>query len=512
MTSTPVQPQRVEFVRAISRLDATALVVGSMIGSGIFIVAAEIMREVHSPSLLLIVWALSGVVTLLGALSYGELAAMFPKAGGQYVYLREGVSPLFGYLYGWTLFVVIQTGTIAAVAVAFARFTSVLIPGLTPDVFLGTTLHLPQPIGDIAVGLSPQRIFAIASIALLTWINVRGVRTAAFIQTSLTAIKTAALAGLVLLGITLGRNAAAIAANFHDMWTPKDPAQIRSDLGGLPAVSAASGALGLLIAFCVAQVGSLFSSDAWNNITFTAGEVKDPKRNVPLSLAAGTSLVIGLYVLANVAYLCTLPLHAIQTAPDDRVATAALQVIFGPAGAVIMAIAIVISTFGCNNGLILAGARVYYAMARDALFFRPAGRLNARHVPAVGLALQGVWASLLVLPRTRSIAADGAVTYGNLYGTLLDWVIFAVLIFYVLTIAGLFVLRRKRPDVERPYRAFGYPVIPALYVMAASLIAVVLLVYKPATSLPGLVIVLTGIPVYFAWRKPGSPTPGETRT
>jgi len=259
-------------------------------------------------------------------------------------------------------------------------------------------------------------------------------------------------------------------------------------------------------------VGSLFSSDAWNNITFTAGEVKDPKRNIPLSLVAGTTLVIGLYILANVAYLCTLPLHAIQTAPDDRVATAALQVIFGSGGAIIMAVAIIISTFGCNNGLILAGARVYYAMACDGLFFRKTGRLNAKNVPAYGLILQGVWASVLVLPRTRSLAADGSVTYGNLYGTLLDWVIFAVLIFYVLTIAGLFVLRRKQPNAERPYKAFGYPVIPALYILAASAIALVLLIYKPATSLPGLVLVLTGIPVYFAWRKPGSPAPGETRT
>jgi APA family basic amino acid/polyamine antiporter len=277
---------------------------------------------------------------------------------------------------------------------------------------------------------------------------------------------------------------------------------------------ATMGAFGLFIAFCVAQVGSLFSSDAWNNITFTAGEVKDPRRNIPLSLAAGTGLVIGLYILANVAYLCTLTLHQIQTAPDDRVATAALQAIFGPPGAVIMAMAIIISTFGCNNGLILAGARVYYAMAQDGLFFRRTGRLNARHVPASGLILQGIWAALLVLPRTRTVDAAGAVTYGNLYGTLLDWVIFAVLIFYVLTIAGLFVLRRKRPDAERPYRAFGYPVVPALYMVAASAIALVLLVYKTKTSWPGLVIVLAGIPVYFAWRRLGAPLPappGETR-
>ena len=320
---------------------------------------------------------------------------------------------------------------------------------------------------------------------------------------------------LIVLGILVGRNAGAIAANFGDFWTPRDAVTIRPDLSFAPPVAATMGTFGLLIAFCVAQVGSLFSADAWNNITFTAGEVKEPRRNIPLSLAAGTSLVIVLYILANVAYLCTLPLHDIQTAADDRVATAALQVIFGPAGAVLMAIAIIVSTFGCNNGLILAGARVYYAMARDGLFFRRTGGLNARHVPAAGLVLQCIWASLLVLPRTRTVdATTGAVQYGNLYSTLLDYVIFAVLIFYVLTIAGVFVLRRKQPDAERPYRAFGYPVVPALYIVAAATISLVLLVYKTSTSWPGLLIVLTGIPVYFVWRKLGAPIPapaGETR-
>jgi len=393
--------------------------------------------------------------------------------------------------------------------VGFARFLGVLIPSVSPESWIVSPIKISQ---GYAVSLSVQQLVAVLLILFLTWLNTRGIHLGKLIQNTFTSAKTLSLFALIVLGILVGRNAGAIAANFGDLWTPRDVVTIRSDWGLAAPVAATAGAFGLFVAFCVAQVGSLFSSDAWNNITFTAGEVKDPKRNIPLSLAAGTSLVIGLYILANVAYLCTLPLHAIQTAPDDRVATAALQVIFGPPGAVIMAIAIVISTFGCNNGLILAGARVYYAMARDGLFFRPAGRLNARHVPAVGLALQGVWASLLVLPRTRIVSAEGGVTYGNLYGTLLDWVIFAVLIFYVLTIAGLFVLRRKRPDVERPYRAFGYPVIPALYIVAASLIAIVLLVYKPATSLPGLAIVLTGIPVYFAWRKPGSPTPGETRT
>ena len=341
-------------------------------------------------------------------------------------------------------------------------------------------------------------------IVFLTWLNTRGIKLGKVIQNTFTSAKTLSLIALIVLGILVGRNATAISANFSDLWTPRDVTTITPDFGFAAPVAATMGAFALFVAFCVAQVGSLFSSDAWNNITFTAGEVKEPRRNIPLSLVAGTGLVIGLYILANVAYLCTLTLHQIQTAPDDRVATAALQAIFGPAGAVMMAIAIIISTFGCNNGLILAGARVYYAMAQDGLFFRRTGALNAKHVPASGLILQGLWASLLVLPRTRTVDATGAVTYGNLYNDLLGYVIFAVLIFYVLTIAGLFVLRRKRPDAERPYRAFGYPVVPALYILTASAIALVLLVYQTKTALPGLVIVLTGIPVYFAWRRKSS--------
>jgi APA family basic amino acid/polyamine antiporter len=497
------------FVRELGLLDSTMIVAGSMIGSGIFIVPAEISRQVGSAGWLLMVWVVTGLLTIAAALSYGELAAMMPRAGGQYVYLREAFSPLWGFLYGWTLFLVIQTGTIAAVAVGFARFLGVLVPSVSPESFLVAPIRLSQ---GYAVSLSMQQLVAVLLIIFLTWLNTRGIHLGKLIQNTFTSAKTLSLFALIVLGILVGRNAGAIAANFTDLWTPHDVTAIKPDMPFAASTAATAGAFGLFIAFCVAQVGSLFSSDAWNNITFTAGEVKDPKRNIPLSLVAGTTLVIGLYILANVAYLCTLPLHAIQTAPDDRVATAALQVIFGSGGAIIMAIAIIISTFGCNNGLILAGARVYYAMACDGLFFRKTGKLNTKNVPAYGLILQGVWASVLVLPRTRSLAADGSVTYGNLYGTLLDWVIFAVLIFYVLTIAGLFVLRRKQPNAERPYKAFGYPVIPALYILAASAIALVLLIYKPATSLPGLVIVLTGIPVYFAWRKPGSPAPGETRT
>jgi APA family basic amino acid/polyamine antiporter len=501
--ATPSRSQETStgFVRELGLLDSTMIVAGSMIGSGIFIVPAEISRQVGSAGWLLMVWVVTGLMTVAAALSYGELAAMMPKAGGQYVYLREAYSPLWGFLYGWTLFLVIQTGTIAAVAVGFARFLGVLVPAVSPESWILPPVKLSE---SYAVSLSMQQLVAILLIVFLTWLNTRGIRLGKLIQNTFTSAKTLSLAALIVLGILVGRNAGAIAANFSDLWTSHDVVTIKPDFAIAAPIAASAGAFGLLIAFCVAQVGSLFSSDAWNNITFTAGEVKNPKRNIPLSLAAGTTLVISLYILANVAYLCTLTLHQIQTAPDDRVATAALQVIFGPAGAVMMAIAIIISTFGCNNGLILSGARVYYAMACDGLFFRKTGRLNDRHVPTYGLVLQGIWASLLVLPRTRAVGADGAVTYGNLYGTLLDWVVFAVLIFYVLTIAGLFVLRRKRPDAERPYRAFGYPVIPALYMVVASLIAVVLLIYKPATSLPGLAIVLTGIPVYFAWSRKSS--------
>ena len=465
------QQGQTEFVRAISRLDATALVVGSMIGSGIFIVSAEILREVHAPGLLLLVWAASGLVTLMGALTYGELAAMFPRAGGQYVYLREGISPLFGYLYGWTLFVVIQTGTIAAVAVAFARFTAVFWPGLSPDVFFGTTLHLPKPIGDIAVGLSPQRILAVLSVLLLTWINVRGVRTAAIIQTTLTAVKTGALALLILLGLTIGRNAEALAANFGgNFWATSGVAV------GIGAVGAA-------------MVGSLFSMDAWNNVGFAGSELKNPERDLPLAMGAGVLIVTVLYLLANVAYLSVLPGAALATAPQDRVGTAALQAMLGDSGLKLMAAAIMISTFGCNNGLILSGARVYYAMARDDLFFRSAGVLHPRHkTPAAALVVQAGWTSVLCLSGT--------------YTQLLNFVIFAALVFYGLTAIGLFTLRIKRPAAPRPVRAPAYPWLPAVYVLATAGIAADLLTQDATRtySFLGLGLVVLGVPVYFGWR------------
>jgi APA family basic amino acid/polyamine antiporter len=514
VAARPSRPQETGFVRELGLLDSTMIVAGSMIGSGIFIVPADIARQVGSAGWLILVWVVTGLLTIAAALSYGELAAMMPRAGGQYVYLRESYSPLWGFLYGWTLFLVIQTGTIAAVGVAFARFLGVLVPWISPTNWIIPPIDLSD---SYAVSLSTQQLVGILLLVFLTYINTRGIHLGKLIQNTFTSAKTLALVALIFLGLFVGANSEAISANFGDLWTPRGVNPIRPDLSSIPAVAATAGAFGLFIAFCVAQVGSLFSSDAWNNVTFTAGEVKDPRRNIPLSLAAGTILVITLYVLANVAYLCVLPLEQIQTAPDDRVGTAALQAIFGPVGASIMAVAIIISTFGCNNGLVLAGARVYHAMARDGLFFRATGRLNKRHVPAGGLILQCVWASLLVLPRTRMrddagvqiLDASGAPQYGNLYGMLLDYVVFAVLIFYVLTIAGIFVLRRKRPDAERPYRAFGYPVVPILYILAATTIMVVLLFYRTSTSWPGLLIVLTGIPVYLIWRRAGTPLPPE---
>jgi APA family basic amino acid/polyamine antiporter len=476
-----------EFTRGLGLFDSTMVVVGSMIGSGIFIVSADMARLVGSPGWLLLAWVFTGVLTILAALSYGELAAMMPRAGGQYVYLREAFSPVWGFLYGWTLFMVIQTGTIAAVAVAFARFLGVLWPGVSESTYLVRPVHLTE---GYAMSLSTAQLVGLLLIALLTWTNTRGLQYGKIVQNVFTTAKTGALLALIVIGIAFGWNADAVAANFGDLGTPRGVVEI---VPGLTAVTA----FGLFVAVCVSQTGSLFSSDAWNNITFTAGEVKDPRRNIPLSLALGTTIVIALYLLANVAYLVTLPFSAIQTAPADRVGTATLEAVLPGLGATLMAIGIMISTFGCNNGLILAGARAYYAMARDGLFFERAGRLNDARVPAWGLLLQGIWAATLVLPRTYN-PATGA--YGNLYGNLLDYVISAALIFYILTIAGIFRLRATRPHAPRPYKAFGYPGVPALYMIGAAAILFVLFAYRPATTWPGLVIVLLGLPVFYAWR------------
>ena len=468
------------------------LVAGSMIGSGIFIVSAIIARQVGAPGWLLVVWLVTGLLTLMASLSYGELAAMMPKAGGQYVYLREAFSPLWGFLYGWTLFLVIQTGTIAAVAVGFARYSGVLVPWVSES----TYLIAPIRFGGYAFSLSTAQFVGLCMIALLTFMNTRGLKLGKLVQNVFTTAKTGALIGLIILGIIVGLRSGAGAENFSHFWTLRGTLQ---EVG--PGLTAAA-AFGLFVGICVAQTNSLFSADAWNNITFTAGEVKEPRRNVPLSLALGTILVITLYLLANVAYLIALPWDAIQNAPSDRVASETANVIFPGTGATIMAIAIMISTFGCNNGLILAGARAYYAMARDGLFFRKVGHLNKNHVPAWGLIIQGIWAGALVLPRTVKTDAAGNVTgYGNLYGNLLDYVISAALIFYILTIAGIFVLRRKRPNAERPYKAFGYPIVPVLYIIGATVILAVLFIYQTATTWPGLIIVLTGVPIYFLWRR-----------
>src|SRR6058998_92929 len=465
ISETPEAGQK--FVRGLGLLDSTMLVAGSMIGSGIFIVSSIIARQVGSPGWLLVVWLVTGLLTLMAALSYGELAAMMPKAGGQYVYLREAFSPLWGFLYGWTLFLVIQTGTIAPI-----RF------------------------GGYALSLSTAQLVGLALIGFLTFTNTRGLEVGKLIQNVFTTAKTGALIALIVLGIIVGVRSGAGAENFSHFWTLR---------GGLQEVGAgitAATAFGLFVGICVAQTNSLFSADAWNNITFTAGEVKNPRRNIPLSLAFGTILVISLYLLANVAYLVALPFSAIQNAPSDRVASETANVIFPGFGATIMAVAIMVSTFGCNNGLILAGARAYYAMARDGLFFRSVAELNKFRVPAWGLVIQGIWAGALVLPRTVKTDAAGNVTgYGNLYGNLLDYVISAALIFYILTILGLFLLRWKRPDAERPYKAFGYPIVPALYIVVAAVILIILFMYQTATTWPGLIIVLSGVPIYFLWRR-----------
>jgi APA family basic amino acid/polyamine antiporter len=492
-----------ELVKGLGLTSATMLVMGSMIGSGIFIVSAEIAREVDSPALLIGAWAVAGFMTIVAALSYGELAAMMPRAGGQYVYLRESLGPLWGFLYGWTLFLVIQTGTIAAVGVAFGKFIGVFFPAISSSHWI---LHIwkvppipigPMVLGNIDVGINTQNLVAMLLVIFLSIVNIFGVKTGALIQNVFTAAKVSALLGLALFGIALGRNAHALAANFGaNFWH-------NAGLGAQHAVQVGVGGpvvmVGTLTILAVAQVGSLFSADAWNNVTFTAGEVKNPSRNLPLSLALGTGVVIALYIACNFIYLNALPLdgtmgaatilgRGIKYASEDRVGTAVMTQMFGAAGGFLMAGAILISSFGCNNGLILSGARVYYAMAKDGLFFRSVAKLHPTYkTPAVSLMVQMVWACLLCVSGS--------------YGQLLDYIIFAVLVFYILTIVGLFVLRRTHPDAPRPYRAIGYPVLPAIYIVMALFIDVVLLRYKPQFTWPGLIVVLLGIPVYYAWSR-----------
>jgi basic amino acid/polyamine antiporter, APA family len=506
VNSVPAKTEH-HFVRAIGLYDGTMIVVGSMIGSGIFLVASDITRQTGSPAGLLLTWLLTGILTIAAALSYGELAALFPQAGGQYIYLREAFSPLWGFLYGWTLFLVIQTGTIAAVAIGFARYLGVLFPSISANTWIIPPINFSS---RFAISLSIQQFVAALMILFLTVLNTQGVRLGKWIQNLFTSAKMLSLLGLIFLCIFIAHNASAIADNFSHLWTIRGAHVISPGLGFfrrfMPTVTAASGWYGLLLALAVAQVGSLFSADAWNNIGFTAAEVKNPKRDVALAMAFGTIIVISLYFLANLAYLFALPLSQIQNAPDDRVATAALSAIFGAKGAAMMAVAIIISTFGCNNGLILAGSRVAYAMAKDGLFFKATGKLNNHGVPGVALGYQGLWIIVLILLRTRK--PDG--TYGNLYSDLLDYVIFAALLFYILTILGIFVLRYRRPNVDRPYKAFGYPVVPLFYIIAASGILGVLLTYETQTAGMGMLIVLLGVPVYWLWHRRTACSPTES--
>ncbi|PYX80263.1 MAG: amino acid transporter [Acidobacteria bacterium] len=474
-----------QFAQGLGLFDAITVVVGVMIGSGIFIVSADMARLVGSAGWLLVAWAIAGLLTIAGALSYGELSALMPRAGGMYIYLREAFSPLLGFLYGWTLFTVIQTGTIAAVSVAFARFLGVLWPAISEDRYLIP----PQLISQrYAVSLSSSQLLALAIIVLVTFTNTRGLQYGKIIQNIFTIAKTGALLALIMLGLFLGRNSAAVHTNFAHTWTTQ---AVKPIVPGLAATTF----FGLLVALCISQTGSLFAADSWHNIAFTASEVRNARRNVTLAMVIGTVVVISLYMLANVAYLVTLPLPAIQHAAGDRVATAMLQAIFPGAGTLAMAVAIMVSTFGCVNALIMTGARAYYAMACEGLFFSRAGRLNTARVPGWSLIAQGLWSVLLVLARTYNPASG---EYGNLYSNLLEYIISAALLFYIMTVLGLFRLRVIQPDLERPYRAVGYPVVPALYVIGASAILLFLLVYRPATTWPGLFIVALGIPVY-AW-------------
>ena len=457
-----------EFKPSLSAFDATMIVAGSMIGSGIFIVSADITRNVGSAGWLVAVWLLTGFMTLTAALSYGELSAMFPKAGGQYVYLKESYNPLLGFLYGWSFFSVIQTGTIAAVGVAFSKFAGYFFPSLEM-----TDDNILLQMGFLK--LYPAQLLSIAIIILLTYINTKGVQGGKMIQSIFTITKLASLFGLIGFGFLLASKASIWDANWTNAWEMKT---IASDNSTTPIFGVA-----ILGAIAASMVGSIFSSDAWNNVTFIAGEIKNPKRNIGLSLFLGTLIVTVIYISANLMYLSVLPLNEIANAPADRVAVAASNVIFGNIGTYVIAVMIMISTFGCNNGLILAGARVYYTMAQDGLFFKKAGTLNKNAVPAWALWAQCIVAGLLCL--------------SGRYGDLLDMVSFIVVIFYILTIIGIFILRKKRPELDRPYKAFGYPVLPAIYILMGTCFCVLLIIYKPNFTWPGLIITLLGVPLYY---------------
>jgi APA family basic amino acid/polyamine antiporter len=487
-----------ELIKGLGLLDASMIVAGSMIGSGIFIVSAGIARQVGSPALLVVVWLVSGLMTTMAALCYGELAAAMPIAGGEYIFLRESLGPMWGFLYGWATLLVIQTATIAAVAIAFANFTGVLCSAVSSSAWiwkLGTFGPYKMwfgALGPYNVGLNTQNLLAISTIVFLTWMNTRGLRIGAVVQNIFTSAKIAALAGLTLLGFVFATETARH-SNFSNFWRD-------ANFSGLHQYQVGENTVGISVLTLIglAMVGALFSSSAWTNVTYISSEVRNPRRNLPLALALGTGIVTVLYVLANLAYLNVLPLagtpnggsalaRGLEFATGDRVGTAVAEVIVGPSGAVLVAIAVMISTFGCNNGLILAGARVYYAMAKDGLFFKSVGNVNRRNTPSVALWVQCIWACVLCLSGT--------------YGQLLDFLVFAVVMFYILTILGLFLLRFQRPNMERPYRVVGYPLLPALYLSLASFIEVQLLRYKPQYTWPGLILILSGVPIYWLWRK-----------
>jgi len=491
--SLEIQCERTSLVRALGPIDATTIVIGSMIGSGIFIVSAESSRLSGAPGWLLLAWALAGLLTITGALCCSELATMMPRAGGVYVFLREAYGSAMGFLYGWTLFLVIQTGTIAAVAIAFAKFLGVFVIGVSPDNYLVTPIRL----GGYAVSLSTEQLVAIALIAFLTWTNTRGLEIGKIVQNTFTFAKTAALAAVVVIGLSLGwkSNSAALSSAWWDSWTNGWNPQVAQ-----PGLTV-TGGLALALLFGKSMVGPLFAQTAWTNVTFIGSEVRDPEKNLVRALVGGCGIVVLLYLLANVAYLVVLPFSEIKHAPQNRVAVAMMSALFGQPGAMCMAGAIMISTFGCNNGLILAGARVYYAMARDGLFFQKIGTTNRFRVPAAALMAQGVWTALLVLPRTVTIdSATYKAFYGNVYNQLLEYIVSADLLFYLLMVVALIVLRYRRPDAERPYRTWGYPLVPIVSILLSALLTIDLACLAPATSGIGIVIVLTGVPAYVLWR------------
>ncbi|MBL0273767.1 MAG: amino acid permease [Chitinophagaceae bacterium] len=459
--------QQTGFKPTLGLFDATMIVAGSMIGSGIFIVSADITRNVGSAGWLIAVWLITGFMTLTAALSYGELSGMFPKAGGQYVYLKEAYNPLMGFLYGWSFFAVIQTATIAAVGVAFSKFLAYLVPSLGPE-------NILADLGFIKINAG--QLVSIVLIIFLTYINTKGIKGGKTIQTTFTVVKLLSLFGLIVFGFLLASKPGVWNANWADAWNMQSRNAEGIIIGGVTGSA-------ILGAIAASMVGSIFSSDAWNNVTFIAGEVKNPKRNIGLSLFLGTMIVTIIYVAANLMYLNVLPLNEIASAPQDRVAVSASRAIFGNIGTYVIAVMIMISTFGCNNGLILAGARVYNAMAKDGLFFKQAGRLNKHNVPEFALWVQCIVASLLCL--------------SGKYGDLLDMISFVVVMFYALTILGIFILRKNKPGLERPYKAFGYPLLPAIYILMAIAFCILLIWYKPVYAGWGLGIVLAGIPLYY---------------